>query len=53
VTLTALDVTGGSEDSQAANYIATHAPNGKITGRFKNRGDAVAHAYELCDSGHP
>ena len=53
VMLTALDVTGGSEDTQAAAYIATHAPGGKVTGRFKTRTEAVAHAYELCDSGRP
>ena len=53
VVLTALDVTGGNEDTQAAAYIATHAPGGKVTGRFKTRTEAVAHAYELCDSGRP
>ena len=53
VTLTALDVAGGREDDQAAAYIASHAPGGKITGRFKTRTEAVAHAYELCDSGRP
>ena len=53
VTLTALDVEGGNEDSQAASYIASHAQGGKVTGRFKNRTEAVAHAYDLCDSGRP
>ena len=53
VTLTALDVEGGSEDNQAASYIASHAPGGKVTGRFKSRSEAVAHAYDLCDSGRP
>ena len=53
VTLTALDVNGGSEDSQAAAYIDDHAPGGKVTGRFKTRDAAVSHAYELCDSGRP
>jgi hypothetical protein len=53
VTLTALDVEGGNEQGQAQSYITSHAPGGKITGRFKNRGEAVAHAYSLCDSGRP
>jgi hypothetical protein len=53
VTLTALDVEGGSEDAQAAAYIASHAQGGKVTGRFKNRTEAVNHAYGLCDSGKP
>ena len=53
VTLTALDVEGGNEDQQAAAYIASHAPGGKITGRFRNRTEAVNHAYGLCDSGRP
>ena len=53
VTLTALDVEGGNEDAQAAAYIASHAPGGKVTGRFKSRPDAVDHAYGLCDSGRP
>ncbi len=53
VTLTALDVEGGNEDAQAAAYIASHAQGGKVTGRFKNRTEAVNHAYGLCDSGKP
>ncbi len=53
ITLTALDVDGGNEQGQAQSYITSHAPGGKITGRFKNRGEAVAHAYGLCDSGRP
>ena len=53
VTLTALDVEGGNEDQQATAYISTHAPGGKIAGRFKNRTEAVNHAYGLCDSGRP
>jgi hypothetical protein len=53
VTLTALDVEGGNEDQQAAAYISTHAPGGRIAGRFKNRTEAVNHAYGLCDSGKP
>jgi Mannosyl-glycoprotein endo-beta-N-acetylglucosaminidase len=53
VTLTALDVDGGNEQGQAQSYISSHAPGGKITGRFKNRGEAVAHAYSICDSGRP
>ena len=53
VTLTALDVEGGNEETQAAAYIASHAPGGKVTGRFHNRTEAVNHAYGLCDSGRP
>ena len=53
VTLTALDVDGGNEDQQAAAYISSHAPGGKVTGRFHNRTEAVNHAYGLCDSGRP
>ncbi len=53
VTLTALDVEGGNEDTQASAYISSHAPGGRITGRFKNRTEAVNHAYGLCDSGRP
>lgn len=53
VTLTALDVEGGNEDAQASAYIASHAQGGKVTGRFKNRTEAVNHAYGLCDSGKP
>lgn len=53
VTLTALDVEGGNEQGQAQTYITSHAPGGKITGRFKNRTEAVTHAYSLCDSGRP
>jgi Mannosyl-glycoprotein endo-beta-N-acetylglucosaminidase len=53
VTLTALDVEGGNEDSQAQSYISSHAPGGKVAGRFKTRPEAVAHAYNLCDSGRP
>lgn len=53
VMLTALDVQGGNEDAQAAAYIASHAQGGKVTGRFKNRTEAVNHAYGLCDSGKP
>ena len=37
VTLTALDVEGGSEQVQAAAYIAENAPGGKVAGRFKSR----------------
>ncbi len=53
VTLTALDVDGGNEQGQALSYITSHAPGGKVTGRFKNRTEAVVHAYGLCDSGRP
>ena len=53
VTLTALDVEGGNEQGQAQSYITSHAPGGKVTGRFKNRTEAVTHAYSLCDSGRP
>ncbi len=53
VTLTALDVEGGQEQAQAQTYIASHAPGGKVTGRFKSRAVAVSHAYTLCDSGRP
>jgi Mannosyl-glycoprotein endo-beta-N-acetylglucosaminidase len=53
VTLTALDVDGGNEQGQAQSYIASHAPGGKVTGRFKTRTEAVSHAYGLCDSGRP
>ena len=53
VTLTALEVEGGNEDAQAQSYIASHATGGKVTGRFKNRTEAVNHAYGLCDSGRP
>ncbi len=53
VTLTALDVDGGNEQGQAQSYITSHAPGGKVTGRFKSRTDAVTHAYGLCDSGRP
>jgi Mannosyl-glycoprotein endo-beta-N-acetylglucosaminidase len=53
VTLTALDVDGGNEQGQAQSYITSHAPGGKVTGRFKSRTDAVSHAYGLCDSGRP
>lgn len=53
VTLTALDVEGGNEEAQASAYIASHAQGGKVTGRFKNRTEAVNHAYGLCDSGKP
>ena len=53
ITLTALDVEGGNEDAQAAAYISSHAQGGKVTGRFRNRTEAVNHAYGLCDSGRP
>ena len=53
VTLTALDVEGGHEDAQAQSYISSHAQGGKVTGRFKNRNEAVNYAYNLCDSGRP
>jgi hypothetical protein len=53
VILTALDVTGGSEDVQAADYINAHARGGRIAGRYKNQSEAVSQAYQMCDSGRP
>jgi hypothetical protein len=53
VTFTALDVQGGAEDAMADSYMKVHAPGGRVAGRFKTRDDAIAHAYQLCDSGKP
>jgi hypothetical protein len=53
ISFTALGVEGGSEDAMAESYIKTHADGGKVAGRFKSRDAAIAHAYNLCDSGKP
>jgi hypothetical protein len=53
VTYTALDVEGGREEAMADAYMKAHAEGGRILGRFKTRDEAVAHAYDLCDSGKP
>jgi hypothetical protein len=53
VTFTALGVDEVRADAMAASYIATHAPGGTIAGRFPSQDDAVARAYQLCDSGRP
>jgi Mannosyl-glycoprotein endo-beta-N-acetylglucosaminidase len=53
VNFTALGVEGGAEDLMADSYMKVHAPGGRVAARFKNREEAVAHAYALCDSGKP
>lgn len=53
VTFTALGVDGKSEQTMAESFIKTHAVGGEVAGRFKSRDEAIAHAYDRCDSGKP
>ncbi len=53
VNFTALGVEGGNEQAMADSYMKEHADGGRVLARFKTRDEAVAHAYDLCDSGKP
>lgn len=53
VTFTALGVDGKSEQAMADSFIKTHAAGGEVAGRFTSRDEAIAHAYDRCDSGKP
>lgn len=53
VTFTALGVDGKAEQAMADSFIKTHAAGGEVAGRFKSRDEAIAHAYDRCDSGKP
>lgn len=53
VTFTALGVDGRSEQAMADSFIKTHAAGGEVAGRFNTRDEAIAHAYDRCDSGRP